>query len=112
MNTIEKHLSGLSSSKSRAVCYYLSRHLKQAAVLKNYSKDPFVEADSSTPDGEVITKTKELLLAIEEAESMTLDRFDDATYLKWMNVILEFERGLSTNSPPSQRVRTFLSGGA
>ncbi|MBN9338559.1 MAG: hypothetical protein J0H52_00560 [Comamonadaceae bacterium] len=113
MNIIEKYLSDLSPTKVRSVCYYLSRKLKQAKILKDYTKDPFIEADSSLPDDEVMAKTKELLFAIEAAESMTADKFDDATYSKWMRTIFEFERGLGlgANSTPTARVQDFLNRG-
>lgn len=111
MNIIEKYLSDLSATKARSVCYYLSRQLKQAKIFKDYSKDPFIEADSSLPDEEVIAKTKELLLTIETVERMTSDQFDDAAYLKWMRAIFEFEKGLSTNSTPTTRVQDFLNRG-
>lgn len=111
MNIIEKHLSGLSSTQARSVCYYLSRHLKQAAIFDDYSKDPFIEADSSLPDVDVITKTKELLFSIEKAENMTADKFDDEKYLKWMDLILDFERSLSASAVPNPRVQDFLKRG-
>jgi hypothetical protein len=109
MNIIENHLLGLSSTKARSVCYYLSRQLKQANIFKDYSKDPFIEADSSLPDEVVMAKTKELLVAIEGAESITADRFDDATYSKWMNAIFKFEKSLSANLMPTARVKDFLN---
>lgn len=111
MNIIEKYLSGLSPTKVRSVCYYLSRKLKQAKIFKEYSKDPFIEADSSLPDDEVMAKTKELLFAIEAAESITADKFDDATYSKWMSTIFEFEKGLGANATPTTRVQAFLNRG-
>lgn len=95
-------------AKARAVCYYLSRHLKQAAIFDGYSKDPFIEAESSLPDEEIKTKTTELLLVIESLEQVTADKFDDNIYSKWMGSILAFERSLSTNSAPTPRVRDFL----
>ncbi|WP_213780741.1 hypothetical protein [Caballeronia sp. dw_276] len=109
MNIIENYLLGLSSTKARSVCYYLSRKLKQAKIFKDYSKNPFIEADSSLPDEVVMAKTKELFFAIEGAESMTADRFDDAAYSKWMSAIFEFEKGLSANSTPTARVQDFLN---
>lgn len=111
MNIIEQHLAGLAPAKARSVCYYLSRQLKQAAIFDDYSKDPFIEADSSLPDDEVVAKTKELLFAIENAENMTADKFDNAKYLKWISSISEFDRGLSTSSTPTERVQNFLNRG-
>lgn len=109
MNIVEKNLLGFSSTKARSVCYYLSRQLKQAKLFKNYSKDPFVEADSSIPDEEIIAKTRELLSFIEAAERMTADQFDDATYSMWMKSIFEFEKSLSVSSRPTARVQEFLN---
>jgi hypothetical protein len=109
MNIIENCLSGLSSTKARSVCYYLSRQLKQAKIFKDYSKNPFIEADSSLPDEVVVTKTNELLSAIEGAESITADRFNDAAYSKWMRAIFEYEKGLSAKSAPTARVQDFLN---
>lgn len=112
MNIIEQILSGLTPTQARSVCYYLARRLKQAAIFDDYSKDPFIEADSSQPDGTVIARTNELLFAIEKEEGMTADRFDDAVYSKWMHEILAFEKNLSTSSVPTQRVQDFLKFGA
>lgn len=111
MNIIEKYLSGLSPTKTRSICYYLSRQLKQAKIFKDYSKNPFIEADSSLPDEEVIAKTKELLSTIETFENMTFDQFNNETYSKWMRAIFDFEKGLSINSTPTTRVQDFLNRG-
>lgn len=109
MNIIEKNLLGLSPTKARSVCYYVFRKLKQAKIFNDYSKDPFIEADSSAPDEEVMAKTKELIVSIEAAENTTADRFDDATYSMWVNSIFEFEKSLSANLAPTARVQKFLN---
>ena len=112
MNIIQKHLSDLTPTAARSVCYYLSRHIKQAAIFDDYSKDMFAEGQFSEPDEEVIARTRQLVSEIENIEGVTADKFDDPTYQKWMKNILEYEKNLSTHSEPTLRVENFLKFGS
>ncbi len=94
MEILSNIISGINISDARSVLYYLSRYLKQASHYDEYKKDIFEDELRSYPDEQLIALTWTAISEIEKAENLRIAEFDDATYIKWSDLVGSLESTL------------------
>jgi hypothetical protein len=110
MESLLPLISSLSTSDARSALYYLSRHLKQAALFKAYRKDIFEDEKRSSPSKVVRNATLEMLRYIESVEGKPASKFSDRTYSKWASRIADVESKLDPEASDreAEQARKFV----
>ncbi len=108
MQAIEELLKEFDAATQRAALYYLTRHIKQAAIFNEYQKNIFMEASDSEPSKEVKELTLTLIEVVEKTAGKKANEFSRVEFETWMDNIADIEDTID-DEPEAQQVHKAIS---
>ncbi|MGQ8707168.1 hypothetical protein ACUTSW_14425 [Serratia sp. TSA_198.1] len=104
MKNLTSLLNNYSTTDIRTALYYLGRHLKQAPITTDYTKDIFDDGSKISPSEEVKNLTLDLLNFIETTSQKCASAFDDSEFNLWITKINEIDSSLDPDITEDKKI--------